>query len=243
MTRKSGDRTTRGETCRCGRRGRAPAGVDRMNPEGFRSRSSWARRCGVGVQLRRAAVTTRSSTRRTLGSFEAGPIPEEPARTCEPEGGDSAAPSTCGNSTGAPERLLLTMQPARRARSRRSISRPRRVDGRFGFDGEHRSDVLVRHRPVCRRAGRRHRRAHERAAAVGGGLDVERRGATTASTADRRAARRGRRALVRQGLRRSASRATRCRHRHDQEQRRRRTRELHRSSLARAADEPTGASR
>ncbi len=65
------------------------------------------------------------------GSFEAGPLPES-GPNVQPEGGDSAVPSNCGDPTGAPERLLLTINGATSEVAAFNLA-SKTVDGRFGF--------------------------------------------------------------------------------------------------------------
>lgn len=67
------------------------------------------------------------------GSFEAGPIPEA-GPNVQPEAGDSAVPSTCGNPSGAPERLLLTINGTTSEVAAFDIG-TKAVDGRFDFAG------------------------------------------------------------------------------------------------------------
>jgi hypothetical protein len=67
------------------------------------------------------------------GSFEAGPIPEA-GPVVTPEAGDSSVPSTCGDPTGAPERLLLTINGGSSEVAAFNLG-GKTVDGRFGFAG------------------------------------------------------------------------------------------------------------
>ncbi|MDB5214261.1 MAG: hypothetical protein JWO86_2188 [Myxococcaceae bacterium] len=66
------------------------------------------------------------------GSFEASVVPET-GTTVTPDGGDSAAPSTCGNPTGAPERLLLTVNGTTSEVAAFNLG-TKTVDGRFEFE-------------------------------------------------------------------------------------------------------------
>lgn len=69
------------------------------------------------------------------GSFEAGPAPDA-GETPQPEGGDSSTiPSTCGNSTGAPQRLLLTVNNGTTSELATFNIADKKVDGRFGYPG------------------------------------------------------------------------------------------------------------
>lgn len=65
------------------------------------------------------------------GSFEASAVPET-GTMVTPDGGDSSVPSTCGNPTGAPERLLLTVNGATSEVAAFDLS-TKMVDGRFAF--------------------------------------------------------------------------------------------------------------
>jgi hypothetical protein len=65
------------------------------------------------------------------GSFEASAVPET-GTMMTPDAGDSAAPSTCGNPTGAPERLLLTVNGATSEVAAFDLG-TKMVDGRFAF--------------------------------------------------------------------------------------------------------------
>ena len=67
------------------------------------------------------------------GSFEAGAVPET-GTPVPPEAGDSGAPSTCGNPTGAPERLLLTINGSSSEVAAFGLA-TKTVDGRFAFAG------------------------------------------------------------------------------------------------------------
>lgn len=67
------------------------------------------------------------------GSFEAGVLPET-GTTVPPEAGDSSAPSACGDPSGAPERLLLTMNGTSSEVAAFNLAN-KAVDGRYAFSG------------------------------------------------------------------------------------------------------------
>ena len=67
------------------------------------------------------------------GSFEASAVPES-GTMVTPDGGDSSAPSTCGNPTGAPERLLLTANGTSTSEVVAFNLGTKMVDGRFDFE-------------------------------------------------------------------------------------------------------------
>jgi hypothetical protein len=135
MTRKSGDRTTRDETSRFdGRRGRALTEVHAMNHRWFAlalvssatMASAWVVGCGDDEVFRDTDA----------GAFEGGTVPVGDSAP-EVDAGDAAVPSTCGNSTGAPQRLLLTINnfapPASEVVAFNIADK--KVDGRFAFAG------------------------------------------------------------------------------------------------------------
>jgi hypothetical protein len=68
------------------------------------------------------------------GTFEAGTVPEA-GPSPQPDGGDSAAPSGCGSSSGAPQRLLLTINNIGKSELAAFNLADRKVDGRFAFNG------------------------------------------------------------------------------------------------------------
>ncbi|MDB4933786.1 MAG: hypothetical protein JWP87_758 [Labilithrix sp.] len=68
------------------------------------------------------------------GSFEAGAVPETGTPT-QPDGGDGSAPSGCGSSTGAPQRLLLTINNLGKSELAAFNIATKSVDGRFAFSG------------------------------------------------------------------------------------------------------------
>lgn len=69
-------------------------------------------------------------------TFEGGSTPEA-GQTPTPEGGDSAVPSTCGSSTGAPQRILLTANYYSLNKAELSAYNiaDKKVDGRFAYPG------------------------------------------------------------------------------------------------------------
>lgn len=67
-------------------------------------------------------------------TFEGG-SPSEAGQTPAPEGGDAAVPSTCGDSTGAPARLLLTVNNATTSELAAFNIAEKKVDGRFAYPG------------------------------------------------------------------------------------------------------------
>lgn len=67
-------------------------------------------------------------------TFEGGSTPEA-GQTPTPEGGDSAVPSTCGDSTGAPQRILLTVNNATTSELAAFNIADKKVDGRFTYPG------------------------------------------------------------------------------------------------------------
>jgi hypothetical protein len=67
------------------------------------------------------------------GSFEASAVPET-GTMVTPDAGDSSAPSTCGNPTGAPERLLLTANGTNTSEVVAFDLGTKMVDGRFDFE-------------------------------------------------------------------------------------------------------------
>jgi hypothetical protein len=67
------------------------------------------------------------------GSFEASAVPET-GTMVTPDGGDSSVPSTCGNPTGAPERLLLTANGTNTSEVVAFNLGTKMVDGRFDFE-------------------------------------------------------------------------------------------------------------
>jgi hypothetical protein len=136
MTRESGDRTTRGETSRT----MAGAGVRlprySMNRKMIQvallvsapmaALSTLAAGCGDDELFRESDAST----------FEAGAVPEAGPTTTTPDGGDaSALPSTCGDSTGAPQRLLLTVNNGATSELAAFNIGDRKVDGRFAYPG------------------------------------------------------------------------------------------------------------
>lgn len=68
------------------------------------------------------------------GTFEAGPVPDTGVSP-DRDGGDGAAPSKCGSSAGAPQRLLLTMNNTTTSEVAAFNLADRKVDGRFTFAG------------------------------------------------------------------------------------------------------------
>lgn len=87
--------------------------------------SAWVVGCGDDEVLRATDA----------GTFETGPLPES-GPTPQPDGGDSSVPSTCGSSTGAPQRLLLTINGTSTSELAAFNIADKKVDGRFGFAGE-----------------------------------------------------------------------------------------------------------
>ena len=68
------------------------------------------------------------------GSFDAGPGIETGPVT-DPDGGDSAVPSNCGSSAGAPQRILISMNNTATSELAAFNIGTKAVDGRFGYDG------------------------------------------------------------------------------------------------------------
>lgn len=68
------------------------------------------------------------------GTFEAGSVPEAGPNP-NPDGGDASVPSKCGNASGAPERLLLTINNAMTSEVAAFNIADKKVDGRFLFNG------------------------------------------------------------------------------------------------------------
>lgn len=87
--------------------------------------SMMAAGCGDDEAFRAADAST----------FESGATPEA-GRSPTPEGGDAVAPpSTCGNSAGAPQRLLLTVNNGTTSELAAFNIANKTVDGRFGYPG------------------------------------------------------------------------------------------------------------
>jgi hypothetical protein len=69
------------------------------------------------------------------GTFEAGTVPET-GPTPQPDGGDGSVPTGCGNpSSGAPQRLLLTINNIGQSELVAFNLADKKVDGRFAFAG------------------------------------------------------------------------------------------------------------
>lgn len=68
------------------------------------------------------------------GSFDGGPV-QETGTPADPDGGEGGLPSNCGSSTGAPQRLLLTMNNNTTSEIAAFNLAGKTVDGRFGFEG------------------------------------------------------------------------------------------------------------
>jgi hypothetical protein len=68
------------------------------------------------------------------GTFEAGAVPEA-GPSIAPDGGDGGPPSKCGNASGAPQRLLLTINNTGTSEVAAFNIADKKVDGRFAFGG------------------------------------------------------------------------------------------------------------
>lgn len=68
------------------------------------------------------------------GTFEAGTVPET-GPSPDRDAGDATAPSKCGNASGAPQRLLLTINNATTSEVAAFNLAEKKVDGRFTFGG------------------------------------------------------------------------------------------------------------
>lgn len=68
------------------------------------------------------------------GTFEAGTVPEA-GPSPDRDGGDAGVPSKCGNASGAPQRLLLTVNNTTTSEVAAFNLVDKKVDGRFMFGG------------------------------------------------------------------------------------------------------------